>query len=116
MIQRDVSKAGLVGGLGKTGDVNVQGEEVQKLDEMADKVIFRALDHTGHLCVMASEEQEDVLRIPEQWPRTFRGSDRKPFCRLGSRNNKSFPYVWKCIWPFVITSYSIHYTKLYDLF
>jgi fructose-1,6-bisphosphatase I len=68
MIQRDVSKAGLVGVLGGTGDVNVQGEEVQKLDVMADRIIFRALDHTGHLCVMASEEQEHILHIPEMYP------------------------------------------------
>jgi fructose-1,6-bisphosphatase I len=68
MIQREVSKAGLVDVLGKTGGVNVQGEEVMKLDALADRIIYQALDHTGHLCVMASEEQEAVLEIPDRYP------------------------------------------------
>ncbi len=68
MIQREVNKAGLVNILGKAGDVNVQGEEQMKLDVFADMTIFQALDHTGHLCVMASEENDEVLHIPEQYP------------------------------------------------
>jgi fructose-1,6-bisphosphatase I len=68
MINREVTKAGLVNILGKAGDTNVQGEEQMKLDVFADQVMFRALDHTGHLCVMASEENESVLLIPEQYP------------------------------------------------
>jgi fructose-1,6-bisphosphatase I len=46
----------------------VQGEEQMKLDVFADQTMFKALDHTGHLCVMASEENETVLRIPDQYP------------------------------------------------
>ena len=68
MIQREVNKAGLVEILGKAGDTNVQGEEQQKLDVFADGVIFRAMDHGGHLCVMASEENESILNIPEEYP------------------------------------------------
>lgn len=68
MIQREVNKAGLVEILGKAGDKNVQGEEQQKLDVFADGVIFRAMDHGGHLCVMASEENESILNIPEEYP------------------------------------------------
>ena len=41
---------------------------VEKLDVFADQTMFKALDHTGHLCVMASEENETVLLIPEQYP------------------------------------------------
>jgi fructose-1,6-bisphosphatase I len=63
-----VNKAGLVNILGKAGDVNVQGEEQMKLDVFADRTVFRVLDHTGHLCVMASEENDSVLHIPEQYP------------------------------------------------
>lgn len=69
IIGREVSKAGLVNILGKTGEENVQGEEVQKLDLFANDVIFRALDHTGHLCIMASEECEEPLQIPARYPR-----------------------------------------------
>jgi fructose-1,6-bisphosphatase I len=41
---------------------------VKKLDEFADETIYKAMDHVGHLCVMASEENEDLLHIPEQYP------------------------------------------------
>jgi fructose-1,6-bisphosphatase I len=68
MIAREVRRAGLNDILGMTGEVNVQGEEVRKLDEFANEVIFKALDHTGHLCGMASEEEEDFIPIPERFP------------------------------------------------
>ena len=68
LMHREVSKAGLVDILGKTGMGNVHGEEVQKLDEYAHEVVFNAMDHGGNLCVMASEEEEGLLQIPEQFP------------------------------------------------
>jgi fructose-1,6-bisphosphatase I len=68
MIAREVRRAGLADVLGYTGEVNVQGEEVKKLDEFAHEVIFKALDHTGHLCGMASEEVEEFIPIPERFP------------------------------------------------
>jgi len=68
VIWREVSKAGLVNILGLAGKKNVHGEEVKKLDVFADEVIYRAMDHGGHLCVMASEENEDVLQIPDGYP------------------------------------------------
>ena len=68
MIAREVRRAGLADILGYTGEVNVQGEEVKKLDEYAHEVIFKALDHTGHLCGMASEEVEDFIPIPDRFP------------------------------------------------
>ena len=67
IISRETRKAALVDSLGLTGVTNVQGEEVQKLDEYADDVIIRNLRYTGHLCVMASEEHEDIIRIPERY-------------------------------------------------
>jgi fructose-1,6-bisphosphatase I len=67
IINREVGQAGLVDALGATGNVNVQGEIVQKLDEFADTVIYRAMDHGGHLCAMASEENDDILPIPEPY-------------------------------------------------
>jgi fructose-1,6-bisphosphatase I len=68
MIAKEVRRAGLNDILGYTGEVNVQGEEVKKLDEYANEVIFKALDHTGHLCGMASEENEDFIPIPDKFP------------------------------------------------
>ena len=69
VIHREVNKAGLVNILGMAGRQNVHGEEVKKLDVFADERIYQAMDHGGHLCVMASEENEDVLAIPEQYPK-----------------------------------------------
>ena len=69
LISRAVNKAGLIDIIGATGDENVHGEQVQKLDEYANQVIFNALDHGGHLCLMASEESEQPIPIPEQFPK-----------------------------------------------
>jgi fructose-1,6-bisphosphatase I len=68
MISREVNMAGLVDILGGTDERNIHGEDVQKLDAWANDVIFKALDHGGHLCCMASEESEDILEIPEKFP------------------------------------------------
>lgn len=67
MITREVRRAGLVDIIGQTGAINSHGDHVKKLDEYADDVIFKALDHSGHLCVMASEESEDILPIPTKF-------------------------------------------------
>jgi fructose-1,6-bisphosphatase I len=68
MIHRAVNMAGLVEILGEAGKRNVHGEDVMKLDEYANEVIFNAMDHTGHLCVMGSEEVEEPILIPEKFP------------------------------------------------
>jgi fructose-1,6-bisphosphatase I len=67
IISREVNKAGLIDILGGAGTTNVHGEAVKKLDVFAHDVIFKALDHTGHLCVMASEESEEILPIPDDF-------------------------------------------------
>ncbi|MBI3128086.1 MAG: class 1 fructose-bisphosphatase [Candidatus Tectomicrobia bacterium] len=64
IVNAEVNKAGLVEILGLTGKTNVQGEEVQKLDEYANEVIRRALDHTGTVSAMASEEMEAPYLVP----------------------------------------------------
>jgi fructose-1,6-bisphosphatase I len=68
IIAREVNMAGLVDILGGTGRQNVHGEQVKKLDIWAHEVIFKALDHSGLLCCMASEEAEDVIPIPDKFP------------------------------------------------
>jgi len=64
IISREVNKAGLGRIIGETGEINIHGEEVQKLDEFAQQTICRAMGYSGHLCVMASEESEDIVPIP----------------------------------------------------
>ncbi|MBA4356121.1 MAG: class 1 fructose-bisphosphatase [Desulfovibrio sp.] len=68
IITREVSKAGLLDVLGFTGDINVQGEEVKKLDEFANRVLIHRLSRCGALCAMASEENADVIEIPDGLP------------------------------------------------
>ncbi len=68
MIASQMAKAGLAQILGKTGDINVQGEQVMKLDKLADETMYMLNDHTGRLAVMASEEHKDIISIPERFP------------------------------------------------
>ncbi len=68
IIWHDVNRAGLVNILGSTGRTNIHGDVVKKLDEFADATIRSAMEHAGHLCVMASEEHDDIIRIPDGYP------------------------------------------------
>ncbi|MBT9585759.1 class 1 fructose-bisphosphatase [bacterium] len=67
IISREVNKAGLVEILGATDEENIQGETVMKLDAFAQDRIFKAMDHGGNLCCMASEEVEHIIPIPERF-------------------------------------------------
>ena len=70
IISRDVNRAGLTANvLGKTDLINVHGETVMKLDEFAENTIQRAMGSCGMLCVMASEESEDIISLPDGRPR-----------------------------------------------
>jgi len=68
VIGREVNKAGLVDIFGAAGDENVHGEVVQKLDVFANNVMYRALDHTGLVACLASEENETFIPIPDKFP------------------------------------------------
>ena len=65
MIANKVRSAGLADILGSAGTENVQGETQQKLDIVANEIIVKAMDHGGRLCAMASEEEEEIIPIPE---------------------------------------------------
>lgn len=69
VISREVRRAGLADILGTTGDENVHGESVRKLDEYANETIIRAVRPGGYLCAMASEESEGLIPIPSDMPR-----------------------------------------------
>ncbi len=69
IIAREVRKAGLVDILGLTGEVNVQGEAVRKLDDYANKILIYRMQRSGVLCAMASEENADIIEVPENLPR-----------------------------------------------
>ncbi len=69
VISRHVNMAGLFDIVGTTGYKNIQGEEVQKLDEFANNTIVNTMEHGGHLSAMASEETEDIIKIDPKYPR-----------------------------------------------
>jgi len=64
-ISAEVNMAGLAGILGQSGKTNIQGEEVQKLDEYANNTIKRRMAYCGNLCIMASEEEADAIPVAE---------------------------------------------------
>ena len=47
--------------LGLTGEKNIQGEEVQKLDDYADQVFCSVLTRSGEFVSMVSEEQDNII-------------------------------------------------------
>ena len=67
IIAREVNKAGLADNMGLTGNVNVHGEEVQKLDEFANITILKAAEQTGHLAAAASEEMDDIYLVQREY-------------------------------------------------
>ena len=67
IIQAATRRAGLTNILGAVGNTNVQGEEQQKLDVFANETLKNALNHTGRVCVMASEEDDGPIPIPDPY-------------------------------------------------
>lgn len=66
LVHQDLSKAGLVENiLGNTGDTNVQGEEVKKLDEFANNILIQCLKTSGECCGIASEEEDTFVSFHE---------------------------------------------------
>jgi fructose-1,6-bisphosphatase I len=65
LIARELSQAVLLGRLGGTGGVNVQGEQVEKLDLWANDVVVRALEASGLVSIVVSEEMDEPLYLGE---------------------------------------------------
>ncbi|MFB2936990.1 class 1 fructose-bisphosphatase [Aerosakkonemataceae cyanobacterium BLCC-F154] len=69
LIARRMSRAGLMENvLGFTGEVNVQGESVKKMDLYANEVFISVFKQSGLVCRLASEEMEKPYYIPENCP------------------------------------------------
>ena len=66
IVNREVNKAGLVDILGEHGTLNIQGEEVKKLDVFANEQFIDALSSGGETCAVASEENEEVIHIDSE--------------------------------------------------
>ena len=69
LIAHDLRRAGLIDVLGTTGETNVQGEVVKRLDMIANDTFLRVFEHSGLVCVLASEEMEKPIQLPQHWPK-----------------------------------------------
>lgn len=68
VISREVNRAGLANVLGLTGEQNIQGEMVQKLDDQAHKAMAHILKNSGNVCLMVSEEVEKLIPVEKGYP------------------------------------------------
>lgn len=69
LIARRLSRAGLMdNALGFTGETNVQGESVKRMDLYANEVFISVFKQSGLICRLASEEMEKPYYIPENCP------------------------------------------------
>jgi fructose-1,6-bisphosphatase I len=68
IVSREINKAGLIDVLGLTGKINVQGEQVQKLDEYANDIFIKILRRGRHVAALASEENDDILDFSKNTP------------------------------------------------
>ncbi len=66
IVNREVNKAGLVEILGETGETNIQGERVKKLDVFANDQFIAALKAGGEVCAIASEENDEIIPIDSE--------------------------------------------------
>lgn len=63
VVNREVNKAGIVDITGAAGNQNIQGEEQQKLDVIANDIFITALSQREVVCGIASEENDDFIDI-----------------------------------------------------
>jgi len=63
MVNHEVNKAGLVDIIGGAGEVNVQGENQQKLDVFANEKFIQAIINRDIACGIVSEEEEDFISL-----------------------------------------------------
>lgn len=68
IVSREVRRAGLVNILGKASRTNESGDDVKKLDLFANQVIINTMETTGQICAMASEEDERIIPISDDYP------------------------------------------------
>jgi fructose-1,6-bisphosphatase I len=67
MVNKKINKAGLVDITGSAGEVNVQGENQQKLDVFADEVFISSLLSSGECCGVATEENQNEIVFSDKF-------------------------------------------------
>lgn len=63
LLSRDLRLAGLLDVLGTSGDTNVQGEAVKKLDQIANETCVQVFQRSDVVCALASEEMEKPVIV-----------------------------------------------------
>ena len=63
MVNHEVNKAGLVDITGAIGSTNIQGEDQQKLDVIANDIFIKSLVNRDIVCGIASEENDDFIQV-----------------------------------------------------
>ncbi|WP_053990783.1 class 1 fructose-bisphosphatase [Mangrovimonas sp. TPBH4] len=66
VVNHEVNKAGLVDIIGAAGETNIQGEDQQKLDVLANDKFIQTLTNRNIVCGIASEEEDDFISINSQ--------------------------------------------------
>jgi len=65
LVHREINKAGLADIIGASEQDNIQGERQQKLDVYANDKFKAALAARGHVCGLASEEEDNYVELTE---------------------------------------------------
>ncbi|WP_413669052.1 class 1 fructose-bisphosphatase [Mucilaginibacter sp. Mucisp86] len=66
IVNREISKAGLIDIIGETDSVNSHGERQKKMDVYANEQFISALRSGGECCVVASEENDEPILIESE--------------------------------------------------
>ncbi|MGB9696259.1 MAG: class 1 fructose-bisphosphatase [Ignavibacteria bacterium] len=67
VVSLEVNRAGLIDILGLTGEKNIQGEEVKKLDQYANEILLHTMQIGGHACAVCSEEEDSYLIMEDKF-------------------------------------------------
>ena len=65
-IHAEVTRAGLKDRLGYTGNLNIHGENVNKMDVFANRQFMQVLKNSGHCAGITSEETDDFLAFRDE--------------------------------------------------
>ena len=65
IVNKKINKAGLVDILGASGNINVQGEDQKKLDVFADETFIAALQASGEVCGIVTEENQEIITFED---------------------------------------------------
>ena len=70
-IQHYYLTGALKGNLGFAGEVNVQGENVMRIDQIAHEITIHYLNSSGRVIHAVSEESEDIIEMDTEGGRYF---------------------------------------------